>query len=469
MKLTFFGGVRDVTGSCHLLTLENGFTLLLDCGLYQGNRPDMVHFNREWPLNPANLNTLILSHAHIDHCGRIPKLVKDGFRGNIYCTPATRDLAHILLLDSAAIQENDAIFHRKRQSRDASYEDRDFLEPLYSEKDVLNALRQFITVDYDRWFSVEKDIRCCFTDAGHILGSASIALYIREGETEKRLGFSGDIGRPARPILRDPQPIPPVEHLLCESTYGDREHPAAPAEREKFLTIIADTCLKRKGKLIIPAFSVGRTQEIVYLLDQLEQEGRLPPIPVFVDSPLAVDATRIYAAHPECFDEDLTDYLLQDENPFGFSNLKYVRRQVDSVTLNDLEGPAIIISASGMINAGRIRHHVARALENPANTILLVGYCSPNTVGGRLRAGEPYVHLLGQRRTVNARVEIMDSFSAHGDNLEILEFLKNQKGHLKALFLVHGEPQAKTTFAELLKHYGFPEPHIPDLGQVFEL
>jgi metallo-beta-lactamase family protein len=469
MKLTFYGGVQDVTGSCHLVTLDSGFTILLDCGLYQGNRPDMENFNQEWLFDPKTIDCLILSHAHIDHCGRIPKLVKDGFRGNIYCTHATRDLAHILLLDSAFIQEKDAEFFHKKKSGNAGYQDRDFQEPLYQSKDVLPALELFITVGYDRWFTINEELSFQFSDAGHILGSAGLTLRITENNEVKLLGFTGDIGRPERPILRDPKPLPPVDFLISESTYGNKEHDASPKEMEKFLQILTETCIEKGGKVIIPAFSVGRTQELVYMLDQLENEGRLPLVPVFVDSPLAVNATMVYAAHPECFDEDISEYLLMDDNPFGFKRLKYIRKQSDSMALNTLKGPAIIISASGMINAGRIKHHVAHAIENPNNTILIVGYCSPHTPGGKLRAGNNFIYLLGHKMEVKANIEILDSFSAHGDRLEMLEYLKNQKGHVKKLFLVHGEQEAKKAFSTLLSAYGFPEAIIPTVGESFEM
>jgi metallo-beta-lactamase family protein len=469
MKLTFCGGVEDVTGSSHLLTLNDGFTILLDCGLYQGNRPEMDHFNQEWLFEPSKIDCLILSHAHIDHCGRIPKLVKDGFCGPIYATPATRDLAHILLLDSAFIQEKDAVFFHKKRSRNAAYDDPDFREPLYRTQDVPPVLDLFVTVGYNRRFSINEYCSFQFSDAGHILGSAGVTLRILENGEEKLLGFTGDIGRPERPILRDPVPLPPVDFLISESTYGNKEHDANPGETAKLLRILSETCLEKGGKVIIPAFSVGRTQELVYILDQLEQEGRLPHVPIFVDSPMAVNATMVYATHPECFDEDLTEYLLIDDNPFGFKKLKYIRKQADSIALNDLKGPAIIISASGMIHAGRIKHHVAHAIENSNNTILIVGYCAPSTVGGKLRAGEKFIRLMGQKMEVRARIEIMDSFSAHGDRLEMLDYLKNQKPGLKKLFLVHGEQEPKRAFAQLLETYGLPKAIIPTTGDEFTL
>lgn len=462
MKVKFCGAAREVTGSAHLITLEDGFQILLDCGLYQGSDPDMDTFNREWLFDPREVGCVVLSHAHIDHVGKLPFLVQSGFKGPVHATHATRSLASILLLDSAKIQERDVDYrgHKQRNFNDISFQ-----SPLYTVHDVHVAMEQFVTYPYERWFSIHKDVEVLFRDAGHILGSASVTLKIKEGDRTIHLGFTGDIGRPARPILRDPAPMPEVDYLICESTYGDREHLSAPKETEHLLEIIHQTCVVQGGKLIIPAFSVGRTQEIVFILDQLENEGRLPRIPVYVDSPLAVNATAIYGAHPECFDEDLTEYLLIDENPFGFNGLHYVRDVAVSKQLNESNEPAIIISASGMINAGRVKHHVAHAVDNPRNTILIVGYCAPNTLGGKLREGDQEIYVFGKRKPVRAKIEIMDSFSAHGDKIEMLDFLHNQRASARKVFLVHGDEEAQDNFRGLLLQAGFPEVEIPFLGQ----
>lgn len=469
MKVKFCGAAREVTGSAHLVTLDNGFTMLLDCGLYQGYDDDMRQFNEEWLFNPSQIDCLLLSHAHIDHSGRIPKLVKDGFAGAIHSTHATRSLCSIMLLDSAKIQEKDAAYYNKRQRRKDNFDDVAFKEPLYTVHDVSETMDRFHSYAYNRWFSIHPDVDVLFRDAGHILGSASITLRIRENGKTIHFGFSGDIGRPARPILRDPQPMPELDYLLCESTYGNKEHAGAPEDLDELLEVIEDTCVKNNGKLIIPAFSVGRTQELVYMLDQLETDGRLPRIPVYVDSPLSVNATMIFGSHPECFDADLAEYLLIDPNPFGFNSLKYIKKTEESKALNTSEEACIIISSAGMINAGRIKHHVYNNIDQARNTILIVGYCAPGTPGGYLRDGTDQLRLFGEWKPVRARVVVMDSFSAHADRLELLDFVRPQKDRLKQLFLVHGTLEKQEAFQDLLHRYGFEHVEIPKLGQEYEL
>ncbi|MCB9081290.1 MAG: MBL fold metallo-hydrolase [Lewinellaceae bacterium] len=469
MKIKFCGAAREVTGSAHLLTLDDGFTILLDCGLYQGYEDSMENFNREWLFEPEDVDCLILSHAHIDHTGRVPKLVKDGFKGDIHATHATRSLCGIMLMDSAMIQERDAEYFNKKKAEKAKFEDVAFREPLYTLDDVHQAMDRFITYSYDHWFRINDRVEAIFRDAGHILGSASVTLRIREGNRTIHVGFTGDIGRPNRPILRDPQPMPEVDVLISESTYGDREHESAPAETGHFLQIIQDTCVKRGGKVIIPAFSVGRTQELVYMLDKLANAGQLPDIPVYVDSPLAVNATMVFASHPECFDAELTEYMLVDDNPFGFNRLHYIRKVEQSKALNTSKEACIIISAAGMINAGRIKHHVYNNIDHEQNTILIVGYCSPDTPGGKLRAGADHLRLFGDWKPVRAKVEVMDSFSAHGDRLELFDFLRPQREHAKRIFLVHGDYDAQQAFQEMLTKAGFAQVDIPALGQEVEV
>lgn len=468
MKVKFCGAAQQVTGSAHLITLDDGYTILLDCGLYQGRNKDMKNFNNSWLFNPAQIDCLILSHAHIDHSGRIPKLVKDGFQGDIICTHATRSLCAIMLLDSARIQERDAEYYNARISKKKK-KNKKFRTALYTPKDVPPTMDLFLGAAYNKWFTVNENVKVLFKDAGHILGSASVTLKIKEGARELSFGFTGDIGRPNRPILRDPIPMPEVDYLICESTYGDKDHDGAPAEIGKFLEIIKRTCVDKRGKLIIPAFSVGRTQEIVYMLDQLESAGKLPKIPVYVDSPLAVNATTVFGAHPECFDNNLNEYMLTDDNPFGFNDLTYVKSVAVSKSLNASEEPAIIISSSGMMNAGRVRHHLFNNIDQSKNTLLIVGYCSPDTAGGMLRNGIEAIKLFGEMKIVRAEIEIMDSFSAHADRNEILAFIDNQKGSLKKLFLVHGELDRQQKFTKLLNKNGYPNVEIPALGQEFEL
>lgn len=464
MKIKFCGAAETVTGSCHLLTLDNGYKLLLDCGLYQGHEDAFDDFNKEWLFDPASIDVLILSHAHIDHCGRIPKLIKDGFKGDVICTHATRDLCSIMLVDSAYIQERDADFINKR-----SKEKR--VEPLYTVKDARKSLESFLTVGYNKWYNVAPGVKLKFKDAGHILGSASVTLKIQvDDHHEKLIGFTGDIGRPHRPILKDPDPMDPVDYLFCESTYGGKEHEENEEKELRFLNIIKKTCIEDKGKLIIPAFSVGRTQEIVYMLDQLENQGRLPKIPVYVDSPLAVNATEIYRMHPECFDEDLNNYMQMDPNPFGFYNLKYIRKVEESKALNEYKGGAIIISASGMMSAGRVKHHIFNNIEDSRTTILVVGYCAPNTLGGVIANKPEKVKIFGKELDVRANIEIMNSFSAHGDTSEMLGFLRLQdREKLKTIFLVHGEPKRQTAFKEILLSKNYKKVEIPHLGQVYNL
>lgn len=469
MKVKFCGAAREVTGSAHLVILDNGFKILLDCGLYQGRDEDMKDFNEKWFFDPAEVDCLVLSHAHIDHSGRIPKLIKDGFPGMIHSTHATRSLCSIMLLDSAKIQERDAEFYNKRLRRKKGFDDIPFKDPLYDVNDVHETMDRFHSYAYNKWFSIHPDIDVLFRDAGHILGSATVTLRIRENGKTIHFGFSGDVGRPARPILRDPQIMPDLDYLICESTYGNKEHEGAPEEFDKLLEVIEDTCVKNNGKLIIPAFSVGRTQELVYMLDQLESEGRLPKIPVYVDSPLSVNATMVFGAHPECFDADLAEYMLIDPNPFGFNSLKYIKKTEDSKALNTSEEACIIISSAGMINAGRIKHHVYNNIDDARNTILIVGYCSPGTPGGYLRDGVETLRLFGEWKPVNARVVVMDSFSAHADRLELLDFVRPHKGKLKELFLVHGTLEKQEAFKEMLLRYGFEDIEIPKLGQEYEL
>ncbi len=464
MKIRFCGAAKEVTGSSHLLILDDGYKILLDCGMFQGENNEEL--NRQWLFKPGEIDALVLSHAHIDHCGRIPKLAKDGFEGNIYCTPATRDLAAIMLMDSAKIQENDAEFETKRISKRNPGE---VVQPLYTIKDAGRVMRQFVSFNYNRWFRIHDHVEVLYKDAGHILGSASVTMRIREGKKIRMLGFTADIGRPGRPILKDPDPMLPVDFLITESTYGDRLHEGVPGSDDRFLDIIRDTCVRKRGKLIIPAFSIGRTQEIVYMLDQAANAKKLPPIQVYVDSPLAINATNVFQAHPECFDHDLHEYMLFDKNPFGFNGLNYVKSVDESKQLNFRDEPCIIISSSGMANAGRVKHHLANNLANPKNTVLIVGYCSPNTPGGMLRNGIEVIKLFGEMIPVKANVEIMDSFSAHGDQQEMFNFIKNQLPTVEKTFLVHGDERVLPEWNNFLSDKGFKNITVPSLGQEIDL
>lgn len=465
MKVTFCGAAGTVTGSAHLITLSDGFKILLDCGIYQGNEREFENFNASFLFKPQDIGCVILSHAHIDHSGRLPKLVKDGFDKKIYCTSATRDLTSILLLDSAHIQKRESEFENRHYS-----EDHEFDEPLYDAEDVQRCMELFRTVEYNSWFGVHPDVDVLFKDSGHILGSASVNLRIRQqGMKDVYIGFTADIGRPNRPILRDPDPMLPCDYLICESTYGNRLHKPAEQETGDLVRIIRETCLERKGKVIIPAFSVGRTQEILYNMDKLQQQGALPDVPVYVDSPLAISATSIFQQHPECYDKELLDYMVGDPNPFRFKNLKFVRSVDESKSINSKKG-CVVISASGMIHAGRVKHHVFNAIEHPENTIMLVGYAAENTPGGHLMRGADTIRLFGRELKVRAKIERMESFSAHGDYREMIHYLRSMnKEKLRKIFLVHGNEDALHGFRQHLLNEAFMEVVIPVLGESFDL
>jgi metallo-beta-lactamase family protein len=466
MQIKFCGADRVVTGSSHMIILDDGYKILLDCGMFQGREHYVDEYNPMFVFDPKEVNVLILSHAHIDHSGRIPKLVKEGFRGRIMCTSATKDLCKIMLADSAHIQEADALYMNKKRLK----KNLPPIIPLYTGTDVEPALRLFEAVDFEKEFEVRPGVSAYFRDNGHILGSGSIFLRIQTPKGECRIGFTGDIGRPNRPILKDPIHMEDVDFLISESTYGGKYHETFPDDKEYFLKVIMDCCIQRKGKVVIPAFSIGRTQELVYMLDQLNKEGRLPPLPVYVDSPLSTNATEIYRTHTECFDEQISQYILSDPNPFGFNNLTYITDVEASKALNTKPEPCIIISASGMAEAGRIIHHIKNNMDDPRNTILIVGYCADGSLGSRIRKGISPIRLFGEDHVLRAKVEIMDSFSAHGDHDEMLQFLDNlDRGRLKKLFLVHGEFEAQLAFKKGLEQKGFKLISLPEMGEMKEL
>lgn len=466
MKIQFFGAARTVTGSKHLLTTANGKRILLDCGFFQGRGADTDTMNRHFGFDPASIDCLVLSHAHIDHSGNIPNLVKQGFKGPIICTNATADLCKIMLLDSAHIQENDIRFLNKRRMKKGL----ETLKPLYGVSDVEKCLSLFKGISYNSSYKVTDDVHVTFTDAGHILGSAAVNLTIEENGKTKTLCFTGDIGRYNGSILKDPEPFPQADYLIAESTYGDRLHSDATFSEQQLFDVIYNTCIEKKGKVIIPAFSLGRTQELVYSLDQMESKKMLPRINVYVDSPLSVNATSIMRAHPECFNKGILEYMKHDPNPFGFNNLIYIQDLADSKRLNELEEPCIIISASGMADAGRIKHHIANNISNPNNTILMVGYSEPSSLGGKLRAGNEKVRIFGTEYEVKADVVIMDSYSAHGDYKEMIQFLNCQdKSKVKHVFLVHGEYETQLNYKEKLIADGFRHISIPEQNDSVEL
>ena len=444
MRIHFLGATRTTTGSMYLLEI-NGRRLLLECGLYQGHRDESLERNRNFPFKPAELDAVILSHAHIDHCGNLPNLCKQGFEGNIYCTFATRDLAAIMLADSAQIQRDDAAFVSKKRAKEGLPP----VQPLYDAADAEKAVRQFVSLNYGRSFPVVDGVTVTFYDAGHILGSAQVALDISEKGRRFRYLFSGDIGRGGDDILRNPEPVANVDYLQVESTYGGRDHePKADANALVCQKILPT--LQRQGKVIIPCFSVGRTQQIVYTLHQLTLAGQLPAVPIFVDSPLSVNATEVYRLHAECFNAQINQFLHEKENPFGMANLTYIREADQSKKLNELKAAAIIISASGMAEAGRIRHHLANHIGNPENLIFFVGYCAENTLGAQILAKKPSVNIFGEPHTVLARIDSMDSFSGHADRTELRRYVSGLTGSLKQIFVIHGEEAQSLAFADTL-------------------
>ncbi len=443
MKLKFCGAAGTTTGSQHLLEID-GRKILLDCGLYQGRRREAYDINCCFPyFDPAEIDAVVLSHAHIDHSGNLPNLCRKGFKGNIYSTHATRDLCQIMLRDSARIQAGDINWLNKHRRRDGLPP----VEPLYSEQDAERALRQFVTLGYDRPVSLGGGVSLKFIDAGHILGSAQVVLDVNTGGgPAKRLLFSGDIGRGGNEVLRDPAAADDVDFLLMESTYGGREHEAPPGVGDEFARIVKEA-VRRRGRILIPAFAVERTQQLLIVLNELFSSGAIPELPVFVDSPLAVSATEIYRLHPDAFNEEVYQTLFEKRNPFGFENLRLIRSVRESMALNDLDEPAIIISASGMCEAGRILHHLKNNIGDPKTTVLFVGYCAANTLGRRIVDGEKEVPILGGRHKVRARIESVDSFSGHAGHSELLAWFDRVGGKKERVWLVHGEPER----AEILR------------------
>jgi len=466
MKIQFWGAVRTVTGSMHLLS-ANGQRILLECGLFQGRRKESYERNRNLPFDARSIDLMVLSHAHIDHSGNIPLLVKNGFRGNIYATPATRDLCSAMLRDAGHIQESDTEYVNKKRARQGLPP----VEPLYTVEDAAASLGNFVTVGYDRPMWIAPGLTLTFRDAGHILGSAVVALDVEEGGASQRLLFSGDLGRPGMPILRDPQTVEKVDHLIIESTYGDRLHDPIEMADEKLEKIVAQT-YRQGGKVIIPAFSVGRTQELVYALHRLTEARKLPSIPIFVDSPLSVNVTEIFRLHPECFDQELNEFISSGNNrdPFGFHRLTYIRSTERSKELNFLREPAIIISASGMCEAGRILHHLKNNIEDARNTVLIVGWQAPHTLGRRLVERRPVVKIFGQEYHLKARVETINGFSAHADRDGLLGYARALRPErLKSAFVVHGEEPSSLALADGLRDLGVANTVVPKLGQEFEL
>jgi metallo-beta-lactamase family protein len=466
LKIQFIGGARTVTGSQHLLFI-NGKKILLECGLFQGRRKDTYEKNKNFHFDPAEIDVMILSHAHIDHSGNIPNLVKNGFGGHIYATAATVDLCQIMLRDSAYLQERDIEWINKRRKKKKE----DPIEPLYTLDDVESAMQNFIGVQYNRKIRLFPGVSFTFRDAGHILGSASILLEIEENDGRKiRLGFTGDIGRPVMPVIRAPDQLRDLDAIIMESTYGNRLHPPVEDVEEELARLVRQ-CTQDGGKIIIPAFAVGRTQLLVYMLHKLFDQNRIPEIPIYVDSPLAVSATNVFRSHPECFDRETNRMFLVDgDDPFGFERLKYVSDVNASKELNEKKDPMIIISASGMAEGGRILHHLKNNVGDPKNLVLFVGFAAEHTLARRIMDGAKEVNIFGEKYVINCRVKKMDYFSAHADQKELIDYIRlNNKEKLKNIFLVHGEENQTLVFREKLVKMSYRNVHFPVPGEKIEI
>ncbi|MEJ2422014.1 MAG: MBL fold metallo-hydrolase [Acidobacteriota bacterium] len=464
ITLTSYGAAEEVTGSKHLVE-ANGARILLDCGLFQGHREEARRKNASFPFTPASIHACINSHGHLDHCGSYPTLVHKGFGGHILSTPATRDIASLVMKDSAHIQAYDARFLERQHQKHPKKGRKVFL-PLYNEADVEAALSQYVTVAYHRPYPLLPGITATLYDAGHILGSALVHLEIETDNGPFSLGFTGDLGRPDKPIIRDPEPLPPLDWLVCESTYGDRLHDETGQAEEELAQVVRETA-ERGGRIIIPAFAIERTQELVYLLHKLHDQGRLPPLPVFVDSPMAASATGIFRAHEECYDrETVRRFLDNGESPFSFDRLQYVPTAEASKRLNDFKEPCIIIATSGMCEAGRVLHHLVHSIEDSRNTVLIVGFMAANTLGRALADKRDQVTIFGDRHPRRARVKILNAFSAHADYREIGHYVTSlDRDRLKGISLVHGEPTAQEHLRDHLASLGLPTPGILAAGK----
>lgn len=468
MTIQFLGAANEVTGSKHLITTNAGKRILLDCGMYQGKGMETDAANRDLGFDPKQIDCVILSHAHIDHSGLLPYIYKLGFRGDIISTPATRDLCAIMLQDTAYIQAQDIRWYNKKMDRLHKPK----VQPLYDNNHVERCMQHFITVGYNRRYRVTDGVYLTFTNSGHMLGSAICSLDIQEDGDWKRIAYTGDIGRAKSHILCSPQPFPQCDYLICESTYGDRLHEDSLVSEEELLGVVDSTCVYKKGKLLIPSFSVGRTQEIVYVLNKLYNDGRLPHIPVYVDSPLSVNATHIFRMYAGELNEDVQDDMRFDDNPFGFNTLRYITDIRESKALNNNPNPCIIISASGMLEAGRIKHHVANHISDPTTTILIVGYCTPTSLGARIQDPNlKWVSIFGFDHKIKAQISKIEGFSGHGDYREMIDYLTRSLNveAVRRTFIVHGELSAQEAYKDHLYEAGFRNIDHPEKGYIVHL
>lgn len=466
MKIKFAGAARTVTGSKHLIQLWDNKRILLDCGMYQGLGKDTYALNNESLVTPEEIDAIILSHAHIDHSGLIPKFVKDGFNGPIFCTAATYALCEVMLRDSAYIQEADIKYSNKRKGRTGV----EAYEPLYVLRDAEAALTRFEIVEENTVFKVTEGVEATLIPNGHILGSAAVFLRIDEISEQHTVLYTADIGRFDTSLIREPQCPPAADYIICESTYGDRLHDRTKDAEQELLNAVVHTVKEKRGKLIIPAFSLGRTQEIVFALNKLDLYGLLPNVKIYVDSPLATDATNITRRFENELNQEIQRFVHSRPDPFGFSKLTYTTRKEDSQALNYNKEACVIISASGMADAGRVKHHIFHNIEDPSTTILFVGYAEPLSLGGQLQRGEKEVKIFGETKQVKAEIRMISSMSAHGDYEEMIQYLQCQdKKMVKKLFLVHGDPEAQDAFKGHLEKAGFNDIVIPELGETFQI
>lgn len=461
------GAAEEVTGSKHILEID-GHQIMIDCGAFQGKRQLSDTKNRDFDIAADKLDAVVLTHGHYDHCGLLPVLTKKGFTGNIYATPATRDIANLVMMDSARIQARDAEFLAKQANKKG---EKFTWRPLFNEDDVVKTANQIISLSYNRKMYIAPNVSLEFYDAGHILGSGFAYLTITNGSEEKRVLFTGDIGRKEKPIIRNPAVnMPPPDYIVLESTYGNRKHEDAEFAMKELERVVRDTCSK-KGKIIIPSFAIERAQELVFYLHLLTDRKKIPVVPIYVDSPMAANATSVFRVHPECYDESVNEaFLKHHKNPFGFGSLSFTTSVEESKSLNDKEGPMIIISADGMCEAGRVLYHLANEIGNERNTILIVGYMAENTLGRKIRDGEKEVKILGDMYHVNAKVEQINAFSAHADYTEMTDWLKTiDTSRLKNIFLVHGEKEAQEFFTDYLHQNGFPNVTTVKYDETYDL
>jgi metallo-beta-lactamase family protein len=464
VRIGFYGGVGEVTGSRHLVETDD-LRLLLDCGLFQGHRKESIDKNRTYPFDAKTVDTLLLSHAHIDHCGSIPLLVKNGFQGKIHCTEATQEIVALMLMDSAHLQENDALFFNKIHATD-----KERIEPLYTKEDVKNCLDLFQSQPYETWVPLSKTTRMRFHNAGHVLGSAMIEVEATTTAGLRRLFFTGDLGRRKALLMDSPRAPRDIDYLLIESTYGDRLHQSVD-NIEGILKTAVQKAIAENGKILIPSFALERTQEIIVVLEKMIRHKQIPLIPVIVDSPMAISITEIFQRHLDgfSFSPELKDFVAREGDPFDFKALRYCRTSEESQALNTLEGPAIILSASGMCEGGRILHHLRNQIDKDSTQILLVGYQAEGTLGRRLQQGAKKVRIFGMDHSVWAQVQTLHTFSAHADRDDLLWFITSVAPRPKKVFLVHGDPRDRIALAGHLQHAGLPKPELPEFGETFEL